>query len=282
MFKPSNKPFFARPEFEMSAGAIGVPPKSGDMNQRRGKVVEKIRKLMADRGLVIGDRLPGERQMAADFGVSRGTIREAVQFLATMGLLEIRHGGGSYLLAMPDEMGQSQSGRSIWVRQNRGRVLEVLEVRVGAESFAAELAARRSSPEDHERLARALQAMKTSEKTLDVPAFVQSDLEFHDAIVKSVGNETLQELLKNLGEELVPERAAVAGLKDRMSTSYSEHLEIYNAIITGDGELAAAAMRRHLASIKSDILSGFLHDGEKSLSPTIVSEDKSETETDTT
>lgn len=275
MSEPKNRHLSVLPETEMSAEEIVFQQQQTNSNPRRRKVVGKIRDLMTDRGLSIGDRLPGERQMALEFGVSRGTIREAIQFLAIMGFLKIRHGGGSYLLAMPDELGQSQNGWTVWIRQNQNRVLEVLEVRTGVEALSAELAARRARPDDYERMTKALRAMKASEKSSDITAFVQSDLEFHEALVESTGNKTLQELLKTLGEELVPERAAVTGLEDRMSVSYAEHLEIYKAVASGDEILASKAMRRHLASIKQDILSKILHEDEAS-NPAPADEDTTE------
>lgn len=64
--------------------------------RRRDNALARIRKLIAQLKLGPGDRLPGERQLAAKFNLSRGTIREALQFLAALSLVEIRHGGGCF------------------------------------------------------------------------------------------------------------------------------------------------------------------------------------------
>jgi len=239
--------------------------------QRRDMVVAQIQKLIGQLGLDLGDRLPGERQLGVRFGVSRGTIREAIQFLATMGFLEVRHGGGSFLRAMPDQIGRLRAGWHQWVMRHRGRILETLEVRIGGEAFAAELAARRAGPDDLNQLMRALQSMKAVCVAPDPTAFVQCDLAFHDALLRSAGNETLRELLGALGEELIPERAAIAVLKGRLPRSYAQHLAIYEAVASGDGSRAAKAMREHLESVKQDILSSILNEGGASQPRTAMS-----------
>lgn len=228
--------------------------------RRRDDVVSRIRGLIQEQELRPGDRLPGERQLAQQFGVSRGLVREAIQFLATIGLLKVRHGGGSFLQVTPGETGRLRRSWREWVSDNRGLVLETLEVRIGAEAFAAELAAQRAGPKDLERMVRALQVMKAANDSGDTAALVQSDLAFHEAVLRATGNKTLYEFLSALGSELIPERAAVGDLEGRMERSFAEHLAVYEGVRSGDRQRAADAMRRHLESVRGDILSYVISD----------------------
>ncbi len=212
-------------------------------------VVTGIRELIRREGLKQGDRLPGERQLAERFGVSRGTVREAMQFLAAIGLVATRHGDGSVI-----RTASSSTLRDTWrdwVAKHQGRVLELIEARMGSEMLAAELAARRAGPEHLERMAEALRAMKAAR---DATAFVQCDLAFHSALLQAAGNRTLREIAEALGAELVPERAALADLAGRVTRSHAEHLAIYAAIRAGDAARAREAVRAHLASVQHDVL----------------------------
>lgn len=262
------------PAREKLAIARGVALPTG--TRRRDNVVARIRQLILDLALKPGDRLPGERQLARDFGVSRGLIREATQFLATIGMLKVRHGGGSFLQVAPGEVGRLRTNWREWVTRNRGMILETIEVRLGAEAFAAELAARRAGPDDLEKMVRILQAMKAAGAADDIALFVQSDLDFHDAVLLAAGNNTLREFLSALGAELIPERMAVIDLEGRSERSLAEHFAIYEAIQRGDSRGAAEAMRRHLESVRADILEYVINLGTREASVVSVAEPHAE------
>ena len=229
---------------------------------RRADAVAEIRKLIRQLALKTGDRLPSERQLAERFGLSRGTVREALQFLAALSLVDIRHGGGCFLRAASDAAGGLRAGWVGWVTLHRGRVLETLEVRLGCEMFAARLAARRAGPTELLKLVEALRLMKAAGETRDVPTFVQSDVAFHAALLQAAGNKTLEELVGALGRELIPERAAIADISGRIPRSILEHCAIYEAIQKGDPQAAALAMQQHLESVRHDVLVHLLGDPE--------------------
>jgi GntR family transcriptional repressor for pyruvate dehydrogenase complex len=228
--------------------------------RRRDDAVAKIRELIGHLKLKHGDRLPSERQLAERFRLSRGTVREALQFLAALNLVEIRRGGGCFVGVSLHESGRLRDGWLDWVNQNRGRVLETLEVRLGCEVFAARLAARRARPAELTKLVDALRKMKAASDTQDAPGFVQSDVDFHSALLQASGNETLQGLVGALGKELIPERAAIAGITGRIARSFGEHCTIYKAVQRGDAPAAARAMQLHLESVRHDVLVHLLGD----------------------
>jgi GntR family transcriptional repressor for pyruvate dehydrogenase complex len=227
---------------------------------RRDNAVAHIRKLIVSMKLGVGDRLPGERQLAIKFNLSRGTVREALQFLAALNLVEIRHGGGCFLRASSGENKEVRAEWRDWVARHRGRVLETLEVRLGCETFAARLAARRAGPNDLEKLLEALRVMKAAAEARDVPAFVQSDVDFHGALLLATGNKALQDLVGALGKELIPERAATLDIVGRLPRSFAEHTAIYDAIRQGDSRAAELAMHRHLEGVRRDVFEHLLGD----------------------
>ncbi len=254
--KPSN----AVPPARAAAPRIKLAVTGGA--RRRDDVVAEIRHLIREFELGPGDRLLSERELAKRFGVSRNSVREAIQFLATIGLLEVRHGGGSYLRVNLGETGRLRTGWRAWVVRNRGLVLETLEVRMGAETFAAELAARRAGPHNLEQMVRALQTMKAARDASDPAAFVRGDVAFHAALCEAAGNETLRKFLGALGEELIPERAAVCDLQGRLERSMAEHFAIYEAVRIRDERRAGEATRRHLESVRGDILTSVIGSGD--------------------
>src|SRR5690349_13749262 len=111
----------------------------------RQDVVVKIRRLIRDLALKSGDRLPSERDLAQRFAVSRPTVREAIHLLEALGLVEIRDRGGTFL-RVKGTRSDARNEWVQWVERHRGQVLETLELRLGCEAFAAEIAARRAGP----------------------------------------------------------------------------------------------------------------------------------------
>lgn len=221
---------------------------------RRDGAVAQIRQLIERLSLDYGDRLPSERQLAERFGLSRGTVREALQFLAALDLVEIRHGGGCFIRASSNERGELRTRWRDWVTQHRGQILETLEVRLGCEMFGARLAARRAGPIELAQLAEALRGMKAASETGDVTIFLRSDLAFHAALLSASGNKTLQELVGALGKDLIPERAAILDIAGRAARSFAEHSAIYEAVQGGDTQAAGMAMHAHLESVRRDLM----------------------------
>lgn len=231
---------------------------------RRRDAITHIRNLIRETGLQVGDCLPGERQLAERFSISRGTVREAIQFLVALGQLETRQGGGCFVRATSSDAKLLRNWWLDWSALHRGRVLEVIEVRLACETLAAELAARRAGPAELAHMVDALRIMKGSVASNDPAEFVQSDLAFHDALLRAAGNSALHDLVSALSKDLIPNRAAIVDVPGRLEQSFTQHSAIYSAIQSGDAEAAASAMRRHLQSVRHDILIHLLGDSDVS------------------
>jgi GntR family transcriptional repressor for pyruvate dehydrogenase complex len=226
------------------------------------QVIHELERLIKDGALQPGDRIPTERELSDQLAVSRSTVREAVQFLQALGVLEIRHGSGTFVAASASRSQDLRREWRRWTRNHAGRVRELLEVRQGIESFAAELAASRVAggavdPAAIESMAGALEDMEASGDT-DVPDLVRADMLFHRSLCEASGNAALVEFAEVLGQELIRERAASFDLEGRPKRSHIQHREIYEAVAGGDSVRARAAVLDHLRSVELDIARSLL------------------------
>jgi len=217
------------------------------------QVVRELTRLIESGTLQSDARLPSERELAERMQVSRSTVREAVQFLAALGLVEIRHGSGTFVRTSGGEAGPLRDEWRDWVSRHADRIRELLEVRRGLETFAAELACAQASSEGLDALGAALAQMDQAVHDNDVPLCVQADVRFHRALVDAAGNVALTDLMTAVGAQLLQERAATFGIDGRPPRSLAEHAEIYDAVQARDVQRARAAVLAHLVSIESEI-----------------------------
>jgi DNA-binding FadR family transcriptional regulator len=173
-----------------------------------------------------GDRLPTESAIMAEYGVSRSVVREAISRLQAAGLVETRHGIGTFVLEPPLP----------------GTALAILELRMGMETEAAALAAMRRSEAQlaalREALDDMLQAQQAGEST------VEADVRFHRILAESSANRYFVDLQGQLGRVLSA-RERPPGSFERM---HREHEDIVDAIARQDADAARAAMRTHLSN----------------------------------
>ena len=227
-----------------------LPLKQLETVPLKERVVGELKRLIEDGALRPGDQLPSERDLSERLGVSRSTLREAVQLLGALGVLEVRHGHGTFVCAdAGDEERLTDTWRS-WTQRNSARVHELLEVRHGIEGLAAELAATRRDEKAISILRDTIEHMRDAE---DVPALVEADLLFHATLVEASQNRALAEICEMIGDQLVPERAASWGVEGRGQRSVAEHTAICDAIERGDAQAARAAVLTHLGSVEDEV-----------------------------
>jgi GntR family transcriptional repressor for pyruvate dehydrogenase complex len=234
----------------VTADAIQLEPlRSMPVKER---VIRRLVELIESGTLAPGAKLPGERDLSEQLQVSRGTVREAVQFVQALGLVEIRHGAGTFVRSStaPNEL---QAEWRHWTIRHADRVHDLLEVRKALEPFAAELAAARIDNDQLSAMAEALREMEAAVERSDTTALVQADVAFHHAFCEAAGNAALLELADTMGQQLLRERGAVFGLPSRPARSVVEHREIYEAISAGDGRRARESVMAHLASVERDV-----------------------------
>lgn len=203
--------------------------------------------------LAAGDKLPSESAIMAEFGVSRTVVREAISKLQAAGLVDTRHGVGSFVLA-PAPLSAPPEGFRIAPEQTATLrdVVAVLELRIGVETEAASLAATRRQPENLAAMRAALDAMATAvEAGQDA---VAADFRFHLEVAHASQNPHFARLMGNLGHAVIPRARLDSDARpDPQRQTYLrrvqiEHESIFDAINAQDTDAARAAMRTHLAN----------------------------------
>lgn len=195
-----------------------------------------------------GDRLPTERDLAAQLGVARPTLREALRLLTGEGYLTSRRGntGGTFIsdLVRP---------RSAWlhrVSQNPDEIVDVYEHRIALERHAAMLAAHRRTEDD---LATVDKAMLAAAHPASRQTFRQADHQFHLAVASAARSPRIRlEIARLRGEILIPVDALA--YQDHFDQNITEHTAIAQAIQRGNAPQAAQAMTEHLQNSLSDLL----------------------------
>ncbi|CAM5558930.1 FadR/GntR family transcriptional regulator [Streptomyces fumanus] len=222
----------------------GTAPPKGTVTQH---AIDRITAMIAQGLLEPGQKLPTERDLAAQLGISRSSMREAVRALTVLGVLEARHGSGIYVTRL--EAGDLLETFGVVADLSRGpRLVELLEVRRVLESTATALAAARITPQALAGVERHLSAM---EATDDLEEILAHDLAFHREIVAAAGNTAMAAILDGLSSRTF--RARVwRGYQEQgaVERTRREHAAIHRALAARDPEAARAAAAAHVGEVE--------------------------------
>ena len=196
-----------------------------------------------------GDKLPTEAQVVDRFSVSRTVVREALSRLQASGLVETRHGVGTFVAERRRDAGFRVDAAEIGAVMD---VVAMLELRTAIESEAAALAARRHTKGQVRNMRQALDAFEANIET-DGDT-VTPDFRFHSLIAAATGNAYFSTLLASFGTRAIPRtrvNSPGSGREERrryLTRVNREHEDIFSAIARGDADGARAAMRTHLSN----------------------------------
>ncbi|WP_412544282.1 FadR/GntR family transcriptional regulator [Longispora sp. K20-0274] len=197
-----------------------------------GQVISQLREQITRGEWPVGARIPPEPELAAQLGVGRNTLREAVKALSHAGLLDCRQGSGTYVRAA------SELSSAVARRIADAEFRDVLEVRRAFEVEAARLAARRRTPEDLSALDLALARREEAWRTGDAAKFVEADSALHEVVVATAHNKVLADLYADFGTALRASLHRVVG-EELTPESYVDHARLVDAIRAGDEDAAA-------------------------------------------
>lgn len=194
------------------------------------------------RAILTGELKPGERLMeihlAQELGVSRTPVREAIHKLELEGLVTMMPRRGAQVAQI------SEKG-----------LKDVLEVRRALDTFCAELACDRITPEEEKELVRACAAFEEAAKTKDATIIAKADVAFHDIIISSTGNERLVSTINNLAEQIYRYRFEYIKDENQHARLIEEHRALVDAILSKDAEKARKAAGIHIDNQEQSILS---------------------------
>ena len=188
----------------------------------------------------VGTRIPSEGELVELTGLGRNTVREAVKALTYAGLLETRHGEGTFVHTA------NEVEATLRRRTRSAAARHVHEVRRGLETEAARLAARRHTPEDLDRLRAAYAARATAAERDDTDAFLTADVRFHQAVADAAHNPVLAEIYASLTGQLTCSVAATLHDADAVRRTEVWHADLLRAIEDGDDRSAVAAALDYL------------------------------------
>ncbi|MFS2092986.1 FadR/GntR family transcriptional regulator [Pseudomonas sp. Pseusp11] len=227
---------------------MSVPADGG---KKRGSLSQGLEALLSEHifegRLRGGEKLPTEAALMLEHGVSRTVVREAMSRLQAAGMVETRHGIGTFVRGSALSLGAFIDPTTIGIIIDS---LAIMEFRIGLEVEAAGLTAQRRTP-DHLSELRAL-LDQLGQPAVSVNDRAALDFQFHLSIAQATGNHYIANTLRNLGVVIIPRsRLDSARLFHDEPLHYeqrmlSEHEQIYEAILNQDPECARAAMRLHL------------------------------------
>jgi GntR family L-lactate dehydrogenase operon transcriptional regulator len=224
------------------------------------EVADRVRALIEEQRLEAGMRLPAERQLAAQLGVSRNSLREALAKLVNEGLLLSRRGGGTFVCWQhEDGSEQNWSERNIvqplktLVTDDPDYGFDILEARHAIEASTAWYAALRASDADKEKIRLCFEAIQSQDPDLAS----QADVRFHLAIAEASHNLVLLQTMRGFFDVL---HFSVKQSRQRMylvppvfAKLTEQHQSVLDAIFAGDAEGARQAMMAHLGFVHTTI-----------------------------
>lgn len=226
-------------------------PSSGSMSQT-DVVISGVKRMLSSRQLRPGDRLPIEKDLAAELQVSRGSLREGVRALSTMGILETRQGAGTFVTRL--EPSALLSAMEFWVGLQDGeRANQVHTVRRALETEAAAAAAIRIDDGQLDEAERILERAHAAihATPIDHNAAMQCDVEFHRLIAGASANHVLSALIETVSTNTIRGRMW-RSIHDNegLHATHREHLGILEALRQHDVDRARTRMSNHLYAVE--------------------------------
>jgi GntR family transcriptional regulator, transcriptional repressor for pyruvate dehydrogenase complex len=255
----------ASPEPERLDRGSALPPRRGPNPRAGNSKPHKTATLLAlrivgeitDQELAPGTRLPAERDMLREYGVARGSLREALRFLEMEGVLTIKPGpGGGPTVSAPDH--ETLASTFALLLQFAGaRFGTILEVRQLVEPAIAAIAAERATPEQLDEIRELLEEM---ERHLDDEGgFLERNERFHDLIAWASGNPLFGYLISSLGWITDGAVLGVGYSREQLAAVQRAHQRVFDALASGDAERARGAMERHLREFANHLERRYPH-----------------------
>ncbi len=204
-------------------------------------VMEQLIAYIRTDGIESGDALPNQNELAKQLSVSRPILREALQALETIGIVEIRAGSGCYVRD-PNADVEPEDLLELYTHES---ALALLETRMVVEVELAGLATIRATEEDFDRMSSILRRLKRASSRGQLSSPITSD--FHQALSRAGHNIVLYRMAQLLARPRLAQGIRVeAAFPDVTTNEYVSHRKLYDAVRSGDANVARIVMREHL------------------------------------
>lgn len=215
-------------------------------------IAHHLEQLILDGTLMPEQKIPSERQLSEKLGVSRSIIREALHELQGRGIIETRHGKGSFVCSMVAEPEQESTLMQLFFGHSR-TLYDLFEVRQQLEGQAAFLAAQRANEKDQYLITKAFNAMEQADPLKNA----ELDHAFHRAIAEAAHNPVLIHILTSLKQLMLHSvQASVLNLSHRKEFKQQidkHHRQIFHAVISRQGEWAQKAAMAHVQHVSDSL-----------------------------
>jgi GntR family transcriptional regulator, transcriptional repressor for pyruvate dehydrogenase complex len=217
------------------------------------EIVSQIKHLISEGKLRPGDRLPPERELIKQFGVSRPSLREALNSLVATGFLEVKQAKRTYIKSVTS--GAMHDSLSLLIKADAQKIFDLLEVRKAMEAWGAFHAARRASEEDLQRLEKIVQDMRVALE--EGRPWEKQDADFHLAMAQATHNTIQIHMMSTIYDLLMDYMSAIfAGIftdPDKVKKLFQQHYQIFNAIKNHSSEKARERILKHLDYVESEL-----------------------------
>jgi len=227
----------------VSSGKTAALERQVKMSER---LASAIVGLVIEQGLKEGDRLPNESEMVEQFGVGRGSLREALRILETYGLISLRSGPGGGPVVLNVSPADVSRSFSLYLKLSGATIRELADARKVIDPLMARLAAENMDELAAQQLRDALDREEKAAR--DKTTVVATANDFHYVLASLTGNSVLNLVATSL-KEMYTSRFVMIGLAERVTrpSIRKEHRRIGDAVLSGDGDLAEKLMREHAA-----------------------------------
>jgi GntR family transcriptional repressor for pyruvate dehydrogenase complex len=219
--------------------------------RKSDQVFEQIAGFIRSGRFPIESRLPAERELTTIFNTSRQTIREAIYRAELAGLIEVRHGAGSFVVSRGSRMREQSVGELIRIEE--AKVGEFFEIRRTLEGWCASKAAKAGRKSQLAAIKARLDAMRVLDVTSD--AWKENDIGFHTALAAATGNPLAVRMMEIMRESF----SALYRLKrfipnrEEQSLIWQHHADVYEALQARSPERARAAIIAHMDFIEAKL-----------------------------
>ena len=209
------------------------------------EVADRVRGMILEGAFPPAQPLPAERDLAERFGVSRSAVRDALRMLEMIGLIETRHGQGTF----PKELSVDRLVAPLTAVMSYRPDMrdDLMDVRLMFEPAVARAAATRATEEDLVDLERALEAQRAKLASGQSP--IAEDTSFHALLARSTQNRVVVSIMAILNDLLVESREQALSQKGRPEQSLQGHQDVIAALRRCDPDAAAQAMHKHIKQI---------------------------------
>lgn len=212
-------------------------------------IANQIKRLIIDGELKPGDQLPPERELIKQLGVSRPSLREALNSLVTMGFLEVRQAKRTFVKSVTSKL--IEDPLSLLIKADDQKIFDLIEVRKAIETWAAYHAAQKASSEDIEQLGIIISEMKRAFE--EGRSWEKQDADFHLAIAKATHNTIHMHIMSGIYDLLRESVGRVFRDRAKIKKLLDQHYRIFNAIKNHSPDKAREKTLEHLNYVESEV-----------------------------